>query len=204
MKLPDSEHTSRPWRIHELTEDFTLLDVWALPTPGGPTDFPRLVQLWSSFDPTAISSRSVRALFAGRAMLGELFGWDDEDSAQHGTTPTVRDRLPPELRESPSGPPPPRPFAPVYLTDDEWAAELVNRTVHGVVHLGWVADPAGGFRGQMAILVKPNGLLGAAYLAAISPFRHLIVYPRMLREIERMWLRRRNTPPPPTHRVSQL
>ena len=34
--LPDTAHTSRPWRIHELTRDFRLEDVWALPTPGGP------------------------------------------------------------------------------------------------------------------------------------------------------------------------
>ena len=36
MKLPKSAHFSRPWRIHELTRDFRLEDVWALPTPGGP------------------------------------------------------------------------------------------------------------------------------------------------------------------------
>lgn len=29
----------------------------------------------------------------------------------------------------------------------------------------------------MAVLVKPNGLLGTAYMAAIKPFRQLIVYP---------------------------
>jgi hypothetical protein len=40
MKLPNTTHTSRPWRIHELTRDFRLEDVWALPTPGGPDDFP--------------------------------------------------------------------------------------------------------------------------------------------------------------------
>jgi hypothetical protein len=39
----------------------------------------------------------------------------------------------------------------------------------------------------MAVLVKPNGLFGAAYMAAIRPFRHLIVYPRIIREIERAW-----------------
>jgi len=39
----------------------------------------------------------------------------------------------------------------------------------------------------MAVLVKPNGLLGIAYLAAIRPFRHLIVYPEMIRQIERTW-----------------
>jgi hypothetical protein len=36
MRLPDTAHTSRPWRIHELTGDFRLEDVWALPAPGGP------------------------------------------------------------------------------------------------------------------------------------------------------------------------
>jgi hypothetical protein len=39
----------------------------------------------------------------------------------------------------------------------------------------------------MAVLVRPNGRPGAAYMAAIKPFRHLIVYPSMLREIERTW-----------------
>jgi hypothetical protein len=37
----------------------------------------------------------------------------------------------------------------------------------------------------MAVLVKPNGLFGSVYMAAIRPFRHLIVYPPMLREVER-------------------
>ncbi|HYJ71344.1 MAG TPA: DUF2867 domain-containing protein, partial [Actinomycetota bacterium] len=41
--------------------------------------------------------------------------------------------------------------------------------------------------GQMAVYVKPNGLFGTAYLAAIRPFRHLVVYPAMLRGIEREW-----------------
>jgi hypothetical protein len=31
MRLPNSVHTSRPWRIHELTRDFRLEDVWELP-----------------------------------------------------------------------------------------------------------------------------------------------------------------------------
>ena len=59
--------------------------------------------------------------------------------------------------------------------------------MHGVMHVGWVPDERGGYRGQMAVLVKPNGRLGAAYMAAIAPFRHLIVYPLMLRSIEREW-----------------
>jgi hypothetical protein len=59
--------------------------------------------------------------------------------------------------------------------------------MHGVLHLGWVPDQTGGHRAQMAVLVKPNGLLGTAYMALIRPFRHLIVYPAMLGGIEREW-----------------
>ena len=44
MRLPNTAHTSRPWRIRKLTRAFRLEDVWVLPTPGGPDDFHRLVQ----------------------------------------------------------------------------------------------------------------------------------------------------------------
>ena len=188
MRLPNAAHSSQPWRIHELTRDFRLEDVWALPTPGGPDDFPRLVQAFASGDPAQGSSRAARTLFAIRWKLGELLGWDDADAGVGSRVPTLRDRLPADLRDAPSGPDfDELPFTPLYMTDDEFAAEIANRTMHGVMHLGWVADASGGYRGQMAVLVKPNGLLGDAYMAAIRPFRHVIVYPRMLQQIEREW-----------------
>ena len=188
MRLPATEHTSRPWRIHEFTGDFRLEDVWALPTPGGPDDFPRLVALMASFDPAQSSSAAVRALFAIRWKIGELLGWDGPDTGLGSRVPTLRDRLPADLRDAPSGPgSDPLPFSTLYLKEDEWAMEVANRTVHGVLHLGWVPDETGGYRGQMAVLVKRNGLLGSAYMSAITPFRHLIVYPPMLREIGRKW-----------------
>jgi Protein of unknown function (DUF2867) len=55
------------------------------------------------------------------------------------------------------------------------------------MHMAWVPDGAGSYRGQMAVLVKPNGLFGEAYMAAIAPFRHLIVYPPLMRGIGRDW-----------------
>jgi hypothetical protein len=188
IRLPNTAHTSRPWRIHELTRDFHLEDVWALPTPGGPDDFRRLVQGIASGDPSKISSRAARTLWAIRWKVGELFGWDDSDARLGHRAPTLRDRLPDDLRHAPSGPKfDALPFASLYLLDDEWAAEIANRTVHGILHLGWVLDQAGAYRGQMAVLVKPNGLFGTAYMATIRPFRHLIVYPPMMRQIERTW-----------------
>ncbi len=188
MRLPRTAHTSRPWRIHEITRDFRLEDVWELPTPGGPDDFPRLVQLVASLDPSQTSSRVVRSLFAARWKLGELFGWDNPDDGVGSRVPTLRDRLPADLRAAPSGPEfGAVPFTSLYLLEDEWAAETANRTMHGVLHLGWVPDPKGGYHAQMAIYVKPNGLFGNAYMAAIKPFRYLLVYPLLLRRWGRVW-----------------
>ena len=188
MRLPDSAHTSRPWRIHDLTRDFRLEDVWALPVGGGPDDFPRLVQMIASLDPAQSSSCAVRALFAIRWKIGRLLGWDGPDAGVGSRVPTLRDRLPADLRDAPSGPDfDALPFTSLYLLDDEWAAEIANRTMHGVMHIGWVPDQTGGFRAHMAVYVKPNGVLGTAYMAAIRPFRHLIVYPAMFREGGRTW-----------------
>jgi hypothetical protein len=195
MRIPDLAHTSRPWRIHEIAPDFQVEDVWALPTPGGPDDFARLVRQTAEGDTSTNPSWAARTLFAIRWRLGELLGWDDPDSGVGSRVPTLRDRLPADLRDAPTGPTfDTLPFTSVYLTEDEWAAELANRTVHAVLHLGWVPDGAGGYRGQMAVLVKPNGLFGRVYMAAIAPFRHVVVYPPLIRSIGQRW---HDDPAPP-------
>jgi Protein of unknown function (DUF2867) len=188
MRLPNAAHTSQPWRIHELTPDFRLEDVWELPTVGGADDFRRLVQLIAAGDPSHGPSRAARTLWAIRWKLGELLGWDDSEEGLGSTVPTVRDRLPADLRDGPSGPEfTTLPFRPLYLIDDEFAAEIANRTMHGVMHIGLVPAATGGYRVQEAVLVKPNGCFGIAYMAAIRPFRRLIIYPASERSMERRW-----------------
>ena len=182
MRVPNDEYTSRPWRIHELTPDFRLEDVWEPPGVMRPGDFPRLVDLVTSYDPAHSASGVVRNLFAARWWLGGLLGLDRPATGVGSRVPSLRDRLPAELRAAPAPTFDALPFTSLYLLDDEFAAEIANRTMHGVMHIGRVPDGSGGFRAQMAVLVKPNGLLGSAYMAAIRPFRHLIVYPALLRE----------------------
>jgi Protein of unknown function (DUF2867) len=156
-----------------------------LPTPGGRDDFRRLVQLMAAFDEARQPGSVLGMLFAMRASLGRVFGWDQTVG---GTSiPSLRNRLPLDLRDCPSTVTPPLGFTPLYQLDDEWAAELINRTVHGVIHIGWAQDQSGNYRGQLAMLVKPNGMLGRAYLAAITPFRYLVIYPRLLRWVGRKW-----------------
>jgi hypothetical protein len=195
MRLPTTAHTLRPWRIHEVAADFHVEDVWGLQTPGGAEDFGSFIALVRSLDPERDASAPTRALFALRWKIGELFGWDGDDDGLQVRVPALSDRLPADLRGTAKGfESASLPFTPLFATQNEWAAETANRTVHGILHLSWVPDDAGGYRGQMAILVKPNGILGGAYMAAIRPFRYLIVYPAMLRRIERAWKERETVP----------
>ncbi|MEU0501205.1 DUF2867 domain-containing protein [Nocardia sp. NPDC005998] len=188
MRLPESAHTSRPWRIHDIAPDFRIEDVWALPTPGGPDDFPRLVQQVASGKNSSEFSVIYRALFAIRWKLGALLGWDKDDTGIGARVPSLHDRLPVDLRDVPAGPVfEGAPFRSVYRTDSEWVAEIANRTMHGVMHIGWVPDETGGYRGQMAVLVKPNGVFGKLYMAGILPFRYLLVYPALMRGVARRW-----------------
>jgi hypothetical protein len=191
MKLPNAEHEARPWRIREIAQDFALEDVWALPAQGGPEDFGTLVDLLISGDPANGDSVATSLLWRLRSHLGSWLGWDEEAVALpipgSGQT-SLSTRLPDDLRGTAADL---RfaslPFTALYRTDREFAAEISNRTVHGVMHLAWVEQATGRYQGQMAVYVLPRGQLGRAYMALIKPFRHLIVYPALMRQIARMW-----------------
>ena len=201
MRLPNSAHESRPWRIREIAPDFILEDVWALPARGGAEDFQVLLDRTVSSDPSQSKSLPTRALWRLRDRLGSLFGLGRvsapaggaEEGAGGlpipGTSETsLTSRLPAELRGTAADL---RfdslPFVPLYRTDDEFAAEVSNQTVHGVMHLAWVEQGEGRYQGQMAVYVKPRGQLGKAYMALIKPFRHWVVYPALMRQMEREW-----------------
>lgn len=204
MKVPNSLHEAQPWVIARLAPDFELLDVWALPAQGSRDDFTAFLEMMVSLDPARVESAPTRALFTVRLAVGRWLGWDDHTRRRPipGCAETsLADRLPEDLRGSADslevgegiqrvagG------FVPLYRTDDEWAAELSNATVHGVLHLTWVEQDAGRYRAHLAVYVKPRGKLGWAYMRLIDPFRHLVVYPALLRRIGRAWAARRTAP----------
>lgn len=200
MRLPNSAHEAHPWVIARIAPDFKLLDVWALPVQGSPDEFASFLQAMASLD-LAAGSAATRALVRVRLRLGAWFGWDDatkKRSLPGCTETTLSVRLPEDLRGSAqdgdgmargaAG------FTPLYRTQDEWAAELSNETVHGVLHLAWVEQGDGRYRAQMAVYVKPRGRLGEIYMKLIGPFRHLIVYPALMRQIGSAWKARTTAP----------
>lgn len=192
MRLANAVHEAHPWVIARIAPDFELLDVWELPAEGRADEFEALIETVMSLDPTRSESRATRALFALRFRLGALFGWDDGERAlpvPGRAETTLSARVPQELRDEMA---PPvavgaASFVPIYRTENEAAAEISNSTVHGVMQLTWVERANGVYVGRMAIYVKSRGRLGALYMAAIAPFRHLIVYPTMMREVGRAW-----------------
>jgi hypothetical protein len=208
MRLPNAAHESRPWRIREITPDFILEDVWALPVHGGAEDFQALLELMVASDPAHAESRPTRFLWDLRDRLGRWFslgristaaksgadGAGDKPIPDTGET-SLSARLPDDLRGTTAGLEfASLPFIPLYRTDDEFAAEVSNQTVHGVMHLAWVDQGDGRYQGQMAVYVKPRGLFGKGYMALIKPFRHWIVYPALMRQTERTWNARDSVP----------
>ncbi len=190
-RLKTSRHGDLPWRIGEVAPDFKLIDAWALPARGTLEEFADLREIFASLSLEADeNSRLSSALFALRAWLGQRLGWDEELNTLPipGCRETsLRERLPDDLEAERDDTVGESPFRPVYRTKDEWAVELSNGTVHGILHLGWVPRTDGTYSGQMGVYVKPRGRFGPVYMALIAPFRHLIVYPAMMRRIGRAW-----------------
>src|SRR5436305_409752 len=124
--------------------EYPVLAVWLRTTTPSSASIGTSYGARSAACAASARTRAARALWAIRLRLGALFGWDDVADGPGSRAPTLRDRLPADLRDAPRGPDfGTLPFSSLYLLDDEWAAEIANRTMHGVMHLGWVPDDNG-------------------------------------------------------------
>jgi hypothetical protein len=191
-RLEKTAYTEQPWRIHEFTGDFRVEDAWAFRTPGArPEDFPVMLAAMRAAGGLAKQPWLTRFLFAARWKLGKLLGWDKPAAGTGERVTSLRDHMPNDLRDAPRGPDSAdMPLTAVYELDNECARELANKTVHTVMHLGWAQRTDGDYELRMTVLVKPNGMFGRLYMAAIAPFRYLVVYPALTRRWEHAWRER--------------
>ena len=172
---------------HRVLEGVPLLDVSAIDLPqGGPGR--TIADVRALLSPQELTSANplVRALFAIRAGLGRVFGWDRE----HPATPpnSFTHRLSAELRArslTPVGTSD-GPFRLLYVLERESLAEIQNRTVHAFIVSVLRAVPSG-YRLYWGVYVQPVSRFTGLYMALIEPFRRFVVYPAIFRRIRRAW-----------------
>jgi hypothetical protein len=202
MRIASDVLKTQDWIISDIVSDFGVEDVWALPVEGGVDDFASVIDLQQSLDFPASAPLSVRVLWAVRDQLGRAFGLgriSTSADAAGGWPPvpgtgesSLLSRVPEDLRDKSTKPHSThKPFRPLYRTGTEFAEEISNRTMYGVIHLAWTSQGGGRYQAQMTVYVKPRGAFGRAYMAFIKPFRYAIVYPALMRLLERAWSQRR-------------
>ena len=189
MRVTPEEYERIDLRAHSLLADVPLHDVWGVELPGGDPGrtIVDLRALLSVEDITAANS-AVRFLFALRAWLGRVFGWDREPP--RASRESFLQRLSPADRECSLVTPgtPEGPFRVLFVSPRETISEIQNPTVHGFSVFALV-ERSSGYRLYWAIYVRPVGGITSWYMRLIDPFRRVIIYPAALRHIRAAWAR---------------
>jgi len=189
MRIDPSEFRARPLRVHALLHDVPLEDAWAIRLPGGGAG--RTVQDLRAVMVAgrAAAPAGVHGLFRLRGRIGALFGWDQQRPAWNAES--FADRLTPADRAASLATPgtPDGPFNLLYRFDDEQLSELRNATVHAFASLSIRPTP-GGYLAYLGVFVQPVHRFTRLYMTAIAPFRRLVVYPAIIRQMQSAWVER--------------
>jgi ankyrin repeat protein/SAM-dependent methyltransferase len=199
------KHLSHPWKVHEIAQDFDLLDVWEFPILADKTrgqDFSYLIKAMQSpvqeniRDDFSIRYQIARFLVALRMYLGESFGLDKNIHSLPipGCRETsLKERLSEEDFERSlgfaigEGAPDESIWRTVYRYENEMLIELSNDTAHALMHFGWVHKYGNYYTAQLSVYAKSRGNFGDFYIQLIMPFRHVFVYPVMMEEVKKRW-----------------
>lgn len=186
FRRPASDYLALELEAHGILADVPLRDVSCVELKGGGPgrDMRDVRRIFVESRDSA--GRAVSALFALRGALGRVFGWDREDR-EHPEESYLH-RLPGDVAHRSLVAPGTRegPFRVLYVLPNEALAEVRNSTVHAFSCTS--LEPKGdGYRLFWAIHVKPVSWLSRPYMALIEPFRRFVVYPALLRGIERAW-----------------
>ena len=193
MRVAYELYQQKPLHSHALLSDVFLHDVWTFHLQGGGAsrslrDFQALFTL----ENLQQVNPAVKFLFGLRGFLGRLFGWDNETHRQDANsqiaaasyihrlnaTDHSRSMIEPGAADGP--------FQVVFAFENEALAEIINGTVHAFSLL--TMEPAAdGYTVYWAIYVKNVSWLTPLYMLLIDPFRRWLIYPAIIKHIERVW-----------------
>ena len=188
-RIDPEEFRARPLRVHALLHDVPLEDAWAIPLAGGGTG--RTVQ---DLRAVMVAGRGtapavVQGLFWLRFRIGALFGWDHQRSAWNSESYADRLSAAERARSLIAPGTPDGSFRLLYRFEDEQLSELRNATVHAFASLS-IRQAPGGYLAYLGVFVQPVHGFTRLYMRAIAPFRRLIVYPAIIRTMQRAWAER--------------
>jgi len=185
-QIAREEFERLPLRVHVFLAGVPLHDVWAVNLPRIRSGITLAEFLRRAGNLFRRPPPAVRALLSVRFFVGGLFGWD---RASPGSVPeSFAQRLTDEDRArslAPAGTPDGF-FRIVYRFENEQLDEIVNRTAHAGA-LSALVESAAGYRFYFAVYVREVSRFTPLYMAAIDPFRKVIIYPALLRSVSAQW-----------------
>src|SRR5260370_32609662 len=189
MRLYLSEFRARPLRVHALLHDVPLEDAWAVPLSGGGSG--RTIQDLRAVMSTGLGAAPAldQGLLWVRGRMGALFGWDHQRPAW--PIESYADRLSPADRAQSLVAPgtPDGKFRLLYRFEDEQLGELRNATVQAFASLSIRPTPSG-YLAYLGVFVRPVNRFTKLYMGVIAPFRRLVVYPAIIRQMQSAWVER--------------
>jgi hypothetical protein len=191
-RLSPAEFQAKDFRVTSYLADVPLHDVWVFHLRGGGEELTLVDAQEILASQSPFEANTAVAFLAGfRMLLGAVLGWDDEEyfdtSASYVNRLTEEDRSR-TLEEPGTGE---GMFRTVYSFENETLAEMMNRTAHAFFCMA-LEPAADGHTMYWAIYVRETSGFTPIYMALIDPFRRRIVYPGIVRSVERSWAARRS------------
>jgi hypothetical protein len=193
-RIPALEFEQLPLRVHEFLVGVPLHDVWAIDLPRLQPGITLDAFLRANDARRCRLTAAARMLLKLRFVLGRLFRWDREPASGAARSFSTRLTAADRARSLAATGARDGPFRIVYRFDNEQLSEIINRTAHAA-SLTALVETEAKYRFYLGVYVRRGGPFTRIYMAAIDPFRKVIVYPSLLRSVRASWHRAFGTRP---------
>jgi len=185
-QISKPEFERLPLRVHDFLAGVPLHDVWAVDLPKSRSGITLDEFVRTAGAGLLALPPFARALLNSRLLIGRLLGWDREPASTAWETFATRMTAADHSRSFATAGVREGHFRVVYRFENEELLELFNRTAHAAA-LSALVETANAYRFYFAVYVRSVSRFTPIYMALIDPFRKLVVYPSLLRNIRARW-----------------
>lgn len=177
-----------PLFAHKFLDGVPIQSLYRLDLPGGRSGMTVLdIKESVGFNTEQLEAGVVtQSLFWLRGLIGRIFGWDEADDLAESVSfrprltvgERARSLIEPGEKEGIS--------RVLYCFEDEFAAEIINKTVHCF----WVMATertTDGYVIYMAVYVRKLNWFTPIYMALVTPMLKWIIYPALNKSVVRNW-----------------